>query len=84
MGLGGPTFMSKGHLHLQGLELVRDIRLGLGAHLLPRPLLDPIEFFIDIHLRGGMVRTRVEVEEAWVSTVFVFVPCRGTCRSGEG
>jgi hypothetical protein len=43
--------MSEGHLQLQSFELVGYTRLGLGAHLLARPLLDPVEPPIDIHFR---------------------------------
>ena len=41
--------MSQSHFHLQGLELVGYVRLGLATHLLACPLLEPIELFIDVH-----------------------------------
>ena len=41
--------MSQSHFHLQGLELVRYVRLGLATHLLACPLLEPIQLFVDIH-----------------------------------
>ena len=44
------TLVSECHLHLQGLEFIRHIGLGLRAHLLSRPLLDSVELFVDIHL----------------------------------
>jgi len=46
------TLISQLHLHLQRLELIGDVRLGLRAHLLAGPLLDPVEFLVDIHLCG--------------------------------
>lgn len=46
------TVVAEGHLHLEGPELLRDIGLGLGAHLLTGPLLDAIEALVDIHDGG--------------------------------
>jgi hypothetical protein len=43
------TFVSQIHFHFQHLEIVRRIRLGLSAHLLPRPLFEAIEFLVDVH-----------------------------------
>jgi hypothetical protein len=51
--------MPQSHLHFQELELFRDARLGLCTHLLTRPLLDPVELLVDIHL-GGMHRREME------------------------
>lgn len=51
--------MPQRHLHFQELELFRDTRLGLCAHLLARPLLDPVELLVDIHL-GGMYKREIE------------------------
>jgi hypothetical protein len=41
--------MAQIHLHLQGLELVGKTSAGLGAHLFVGPLLEAIEFLVDIH-----------------------------------
>lgn len=43
------TFMAQVHLGLHRLEVVRGARLGFSAHLLPSPLLEAIELFIDVH-----------------------------------
>lgn len=45
------TLMAEVHLGLERLEVVRDARLDLAAHLLPRPLLEAIELLVDEH--GG-------------------------------
>ena len=37
------------HLELQGLEVVGDVCLGLTPHSLTCPLLEAIEFLVDIH-----------------------------------
>jgi hypothetical protein len=49
------TIMSKVHLHFKRLELVGDVGLHLPSHLLPSPLLDPVELLVDIHFRGGIL-----------------------------
>ncbi len=41
--------MPKGHLHLQGLEVVGDARLGLLSHPLACPLLEPTKLLVDVH-----------------------------------
>jgi hypothetical protein len=46
--------MSQVHFGLQGFEIVRHICLGLTPHSLPGPLLETIQFFIDVHL-GGLI-----------------------------
>lgn len=43
--------MPKLHLDLQVLELIGDAGLGFGAHLFVGPLLDAVEFLVDVH--GG-------------------------------
>jgi hypothetical protein len=44
------ALISELHLHLQSLELLGNVGLGLRAHLLAGPLLDPVELLVDIHL----------------------------------
>lgn len=46
------TLMAEVHFHLQGLELVGQAGTGLCAHLLVGPLLEAIEFLVDIHSCG--------------------------------
>jgi hypothetical protein len=41
--------MAQIHLHLQSLELVGEASAGLGAHLLVCPLLQAVEFLVDVH-----------------------------------
>jgi hypothetical protein len=43
------TLLPQVHLHLQRLEVVRDIRLDLLAHALVGPLLEAIELLVHIH-----------------------------------
>ena len=43
------TLVAEVHLGLERLEVVRDARLDLAAHLLPRPLLEAIEYPVDEH-----------------------------------
>lgn len=43
------TFMAQVHLHLEGLELVGQARTGFCAHLLVCPLLEAVEFLVDVH-----------------------------------
>lgn len=50
--------MSQVHFGLQGLEIVRHICLGLTPHSLPGPLLETIQFFIDVHLGGLIVELK--------------------------
>jgi hypothetical protein len=50
---GARTLMTQVHLQLQGLELVRQPRTGLGTHLLVGPLLQAIELLVDVHPCGG-------------------------------
>lgn len=47
--------MSQVHFGLQGLEIVRNICLGLAPHSLPSPLLETIQFFVDVHFDGWIV-----------------------------
>jgi hypothetical protein len=56
-----PTFMAQVHLDLEGLELFGQAGAGLCAHLLVCPLLQTVEFLVDVHDCG--VRS---VEEARV------------------
>jgi hypothetical protein len=42
--------MPQRHLHLESFKLFGHTSLRLCAHLLPRPLLYPVEFLVDIHL----------------------------------
>jgi hypothetical protein len=51
-GGGALTFVAQVHLHLQSLEVFRCVGPGLPAHLLARPLLEAIEFSVDIHGDG--------------------------------
>ena len=60
------TFMSQGHLDLQGLEIVGHVSLGLAAHPLARPLLEAIELLVDVHLGLKMS----EMGQRWESQVF--------------
>lgn len=48
------TLVSELHFHLQSFEFFGDIGLGLRAHLLASPLLDPVELLVDIHLCGWL------------------------------
>jgi hypothetical protein len=41
--------MPERHLCFESSELIGYTSLGLGSHLLPCPLLDPVEFLVDIH-----------------------------------
>jgi hypothetical protein len=41
--------MAQIHLQLQRLELVGQASAGLGAHLLVGPLLQAVEFLVDVH-----------------------------------
>lgn len=41
--------MAQVHLHLERLELVRQAGAGFGAHLLVCPLLQTVEFLVDVH-----------------------------------
>jgi hypothetical protein len=50
--------MSQVHFGLQGFEIVRHICLGLTPHSLPGPLLETIQFFIDVHLSGLIVELK--------------------------
>jgi hypothetical protein len=43
------TLVSELHFHLQCAKFVGDACLGPSAHLLARPLLDAVEFLVDIH-----------------------------------
>lgn len=43
------TLMAQIHLHLQGLEVIGEARLGLISHLLASPLLEAAKFLVDIH-----------------------------------
>jgi hypothetical protein len=47
------TLVPQVHLHLQGLEVVGERGAGLCAHLLVGPLLQAIEFLVDVHGGGG-------------------------------
>ncbi len=55
--------MPESHFHLQRLEVVRDIGFDLAAHPLARPLLEAVEFLVDIHaelyMRGSVTRSNV-------------------------
>ena len=44
--------MSQGHFHFQCVEFFRNAGFGFGAHLLAGPLLDAVEFLVDIHPGG--------------------------------
>lgn len=47
------TLVPQVHFHLQGFEVVGQRRAGLCAHLLVGPLLQAIEFLVDVHGGGG-------------------------------
>lgn len=49
---GACTLVSELHFQLQRFELLGDVGLGLRAHLLAGPLLDPVELLVDVHLFG--------------------------------
>ena len=42
--------MPQCHLYLKGFEVVRHVGFGLATHLLPRPLLEPVELLVYVHL----------------------------------
>jgi hypothetical protein len=65
-GLGSVhTLMTQVHLELQGLELFREPRAGLCAHLLVRPLLQAVKFLVDVHCGGSEgVEARVRGQSA--------------------
>ena len=46
------TFLSQAHLYLQRFEVVRDACLDLPTHSFSRPLLEPTELLIDVHIDG--------------------------------
>ena len=43
------TFMTQVHLYLERLELVGQAGAGLCAHLFVCPLLQAVEFLVDVH-----------------------------------
>ena len=45
--------MAQVHLHLEGLELFGQARPGLGTHFFVCPLLEAVEFLVDVHGGGG-------------------------------
>ncbi len=78
------TLMAEVHFHLQGLELVGKTGAGLCAHLLVGPLLEAIEFLVDIHGCGDrgkgagvakVVRVRENAGEAAVIS-WAWAVCR--------
>jgi hypothetical protein len=46
--------MAQVHFHFEGLELVGETSAGLCAHLLVGPLLQAVEFLVDVHDCGGV------------------------------
>lgn len=48
------TLMTQVHFHFERLELVGETSTGLCAHLLVRPLLQAVEFLVDVHDCGAV------------------------------
>jgi hypothetical protein len=44
-----PTLLSQGHFDLQHLEVIGVVGLDLAAHALATPLLEAVEFLVDVH-----------------------------------
>ena len=45
--------MTQVHFQLESLELFGEPGAGLGAHLLVCPLLEAVEFLVDVHVCGS-------------------------------
>lgn len=56
------TFMAQVHLYLECLELFGEAGAGLGTHLLVGPLLQAVEFLVDVHGWGGTSAEEASVE----------------------
>ena len=56
------TFMTQVHLYLERLELVGQAGAGLCAHLFVCPLLQAVEFLVDVHDCGRQSAEEARVE----------------------
>ena len=52
--MGVCTLLAQGHLKLHCFEVIRDVGLDFSAHAFPSPLLEAVQFLIDIHGEGEL------------------------------
>lgn len=49
-GCRSRTFISQAHLHFQRFEVIRNICLDFATHSFSCPLLEAVQFLVDIHI----------------------------------